>query len=156
MDLEDPTYVLPPSKHGTRAEPRIRPTRVLTALALVGCLLAACSSPSVSASQKVCNDRAQLSSSVSTVVDDLRSGNLSKAKDDLPAVRDALNSLSQSAQQLKAQETQALKPQIDNLKNSVANFKNSKSLSDLQSGLASIRSQVESISSQIGDTLKCS
>jgi predicted nucleic acid-binding Zn-ribbon protein len=131
--------------------------RILIALALVGCLLAACSStPSASGSQKMCENRAQLSSAVSTFVNDLRSGSLSKAKDDLPAIRDALNSLSQSAQELKTQETQALSPQIDTLKNSVDNLKNATSFSDLQSGLSSIRSQAESLGSQIGDTLKCS
>lgn len=129
---------------------------LLIGLAFVGCLSAACSSStSTSASQKVCNDRAQLSSAISTVGDDLQSGNFSKAKDDLPAVQHALNSLNQSAQQLRSEEGQALSPQVDNLKKAVTNLGNSRSLSDLQAGLSSIKSQAESIGSQVGDAVKC-
>jgi uncharacterized phage infection (PIP) family protein YhgE len=156
-DLEGPATTELPLKPGRRIDSAAGARRILVSLAFIGCLLAACgSSPSASASQAVCKDRTQLSNTVSTFAADLRSGNFSKAKDDLTAVRDALNSLSQSAQELKAQESQTLKSPIDNLKSAVTNLKDSKSLSDLTSGIDSIRSQVDAISSQIGDTLKCS
>ena len=154
--LESPADAHLHAKQREPARRRARPLRPLCLLAFVGFLLAACSSPSASASQKVCNDRMQLSSAVSTVIDDLRSGNFGKAKDDVPAVRDALNSLSQSAQDLKSEESQSLSPQIDNLKETVTNLKDSSSLSDLQSGFTSLKSQVQSISNQISQTLKCS
>jgi hypothetical protein len=146
--------------HAKQREPtrrRARPLRPLGLLAFVGFPLAACSSsPSTSASQKVCSDRVQLSSAVSTVIDDLRSGNFGKAKDDVPAVSDALNSLSQSAQDLRSEESQSLSPQIDNLKETVTNLKDSTSVSDLQSGFDSLRSQLQSISNEISQALKCS
>ena len=147
-------------RHTKRVGPtlrRARPLRVLCSLAFVGCLLAACgSSSSASASQTVCNDRAQLNKAVSTFVDDLRAGNFSKAKDDVPAVRDALNSLSQSARELTSQESQALSRQIDDLKKTATSLADSTSLSDLLSGLSSIESQFQSVGSQIRQTLKCS
>ena len=124
---------------------------------MVGLLLAACSSsPAASASQKVCSDRTQLSNAVSTVVNDLKSGNFGKAKDDLPAVRDAVDSLGQSAQELTSEQSHTLSPQIDDLKKTAENVKNATSLSDLQSSFRSLRTQLQSISSQIGQTLKCS
>jgi predicted nucleic acid-binding Zn-ribbon protein len=119
--------------------------------------LAACgSSPSASASQKVCDDRAQLSNAISTVVDDLRSGNFGKAKDDVPAVSDALDSLSQSARELKSEESQSLSPQIDNLKKTATSLKDSTSLSDLLSGFDSLKTQLQSVGDQISQNLKCS
>jgi hypothetical protein len=156
-DLEDPATATVPLKPGRRIDSATGARRILISLAFFGCLLAACGSGhSASASQSICNDRTQLRNAVSTVAGDLRSGNFSKAKDELPAVRDALNSLSQSAQELKAQVSQTLRSPIDNLNSAVANLKDSKSLSDLLSGIDSIGSQVDAISSQIGDTLKCS
>ena len=156
-DLEDPATTALPLKPGRRVDSATGARRILVSLAFIGCLLAACgSSPSASAAQKVCNDRTQLSNAVSTFAGDLRSGNFSKAEDDLSAVRDALNSLSQSAQELKAQESQTLRSPINNLKSAITNLKSSKSLSDLTSGIDSIRSQVDAISTQIADTLKCS
>lgn len=147
-------------RHTELREPtrrRARALRLVCSLAFVGCLLAACgSSSAASASQTVCNDRAQLSKAVSTVVDDLRSGNFSKAKDDVPAVRDALNSLSQSARELKSQESQSLSPQIDKLKKTATSLKDSSSVSDLLSGLSSLESQFQSVGSQINQSLKCS
>jgi cytochrome c556 len=155
--LENPADARRQAQQGEPTTRKAGPLRLLCSLAFVGSLLAACSSsPSASASQKVCNDRQQLSNAVSTVIDDLQSGSFGKAKDDVPAVRDALNSLSQSAQELTSEESQALSPQIDNLKKTVANLKNSSSLSDLQSGFNSLKSQLQSISNQISQTLKCS
>ena len=146
-------------RHATWGEPtlrRARPLRLLCSLVLFGCLLAACGSSPASASQTVCNDRAQLSQAVSTVVDDLRSGNFGEAKDGVPAVRDALNSLSQSARELQSQESQSLSPQIDKLKKTATGLADSTSLSDLLSGLESFASQLQSVGDQINQTLKCS
>ena len=154
-------------KNGESSIPIRRSARILITFVIVGSAFAACSGGSSSggssgtstpatASQKVCEGRTQLSSAVSNLADDLRAGNFSKAKDDLPAVRDALDSLSTSAQDLKSEESHALSPQIDALKNSIATLKNSSSLSDLQSGFHSIKAQAQSISSQIEGTLKCS
>lgn len=143
-------------EHGEPTIPRARPARLLGVLAIVGFLLAACSSsPAASASQQVCNDRAQLKSDVSTVVNDLKSGNFGKAKDDLPAVRDAADSLSQSAKGLKSEESETLSPQIDNLKTTASELKSASSLADLQSSFSSLRSQLQSMSTQISQTLKC-
>lgn len=139
-----------------RTTRRAKPSALLCVVVLVGSLLAACSSnPPASASQKVCNDRAALGSAVSTVVDDLKSGNFGKAKDDVPAVGDAVDSLSQSAKGLKSAESQALSPQLDNLKKTAANLKNPTSLAELQSDFSSLKSQIQSISTEIGETLKC-
>ncbi len=104
----------------------------------------------------MCNDRAQLGNAVSTVVDDLKSGNLGKAKDDVPAVSDALESLSQSARELKSEESQSLSPQIDNLKKTATGLKDSNSLPDLLAGFDSLKSQLQSIGDQISQNLKCS
>ena len=137
-----------------RTAPTVNPIGILVALALVGCLLVACGS-SPSAAQQVCSDRANLTSSVSTVVSDLRAGNFSKAKNDLPAVMDALNSLKDSAQKLQSEQAQTLKPQIDNLRSAVTNLENATSVSELRSGLESLRIQVQSISNEIGSALQC-
>ena len=147
-------------QHAKPGEPtlrRMKPLRLLCSLAFVGCLLAACgSSPAASASEKVCNDRAQLGNAVSTVVDDLKSGNFGKAKDDVPAISDALQSLSQSARELKSEESQSLSPQIDNLKKTARGLKDSNSLPDLLAGFDSLESQLQSIGDQISQNLKCS
>ncbi len=74
----------------------------------------------------------------------------------MPAVRDALNSLSQSAGQLKSEKSQSLSPQIDALKNTVTGLADSTSISDLLSGLDSLGSQLQSVGNQIDQTLKCS
>jgi predicted nucleic acid-binding Zn-ribbon protein len=129
---------------------------LLGLLVSAGFLLAACSSSAPTASQKVCDDRAQLNQAVSTVVNDLKSGNLGQAKDDASAVGEAVDNLSQSAQGLQTEQSQALSPQIDHLKKTASSLRNASSLSDLQSGFSSLKSQLQSISSQIGDSLKCS
>ena len=74
----------------------------------------------------------------------------------MPAVRDALNSLSQSARELQSQESQSLSPQIDNLKKTATGLMDSTSLSNLLSGLDSFASQLQSVGNQINQTLKCS
>ncbi len=130
---------------------------LLCVLGLAGSILAACSSsPPPSASQTVCNDRTQLSSAVSTVVDDVHAGNFGKAKDDLPAIRDAVNSLSESIQGLKSEESKALSPQIGHLKETADNLKSPSSLSDLQSTFNSFKEQLQTIGNQITQTLNCS
>jgi uncharacterized phage infection (PIP) family protein YhgE len=128
----------------------------LAALSLAAFLLAACGSSGPTAAQQVCSDRSQLSSAVSSVANDLRSGNLSKAKDDLPAVHDAFDSLTKSIEQLATEQRQSLSPKIDELKSSVSGLKNSDSLSSLTTDLRSVRSQVQSISQQVEDGLHCS
>jgi hypothetical protein len=128
----------------------------LASLSLAALILAACGSTSPSASQQVCNERSQLNSAVSTVGTDLRSGNLSKAKDDLPAVHQAFNMLKNSVQQLAGEQREALTPQIDTLKSTVSGLKYSDSLTSLTAGISSAETQAQSISRQIGDTLHCS
>jgi hypothetical protein len=130
---------------------------LLGLLVSAGFLLAACSSSSApTASQKVCDDRVQLNQAVSTVVNDLKSGNFGQAKDDASAVGQALDNLSQSAQGLQTEQSQALSPHIDNLKKTASGLRNANSLTELQSGFRSLTSQLQSISGQIGDSLKCS
>ena len=127
----------------------------LGVVALSGFVLAACGS-SPSAAQQVCSDRTQLKGAVSTVVNDVRSGSFSQAKDDLSAVSDAFDNLTKSVEQLASDQSQALSPQIDNLKSTVLGLKDSKSLSDLVSGLDSASTQAQSISKEIADALHCS
>lgn len=127
----------------------------LVPLVFAGLLLAACGS-SPSAADQVCSDRTQLNGAVSSVTSALRSGNLSKAKDDVPAVRDAFDNLKDSVSQLAGEQRQALQPQIDNLKNTVSSLKDADSISSLASGLSSAASQIQSISQHIGDSLNCS
>jgi hypothetical protein len=125
---------------------------------VLGCLVGTSpsSAQSSSAAQQVCNDRTQLNSAVSTVADDLHSRNFSKAKNDLPAVKDAVNSLVTSAKNLKSQTAQKLDSKIDHLKSTVEQLKDSRSLRGLRTSFASFKSQDHSISNQIGDDLKCS
>ena len=128
---------------------------IVIALTLVGCLLVACGS-SPSAAQQVCSDRANLKSAMATVVENLRAGKFSAAKNDVPVVKDALNSLKESAKNLQSQQAQALQPQVDTLKSTLANLENAKSLSELRTGLESASSQVQSISNEIVSALNCS
>ena len=128
---------------------------ILMVLAVAGCLLVACGS-SPSAAQQVCSDRANLKSAMTTVVEKVRQGNFTAAKNDVPAVKDALNSLRQSAKNLQSQQAQALQPQVDTLKSTLANLGNATSLSELRTGLESASSQVQSISDEIVSTLNCS
>jgi predicted nucleic acid-binding Zn-ribbon protein len=122
----------------------------------VAALLTSCGSSGASAAQQVCSDRSQLNQSVSTVVSDLRSGNFSKAKDNLSAVTTAFDNLQSSVQQLASEQSKALSPQIDTLKSTVSSLKDSSSLSELLDGIDAARSQAQSISTQIGDSLQCS
>lgn len=126
-------------------------------LACAVLLLSACgSSSSATAAQQVCSDRSQLNDAVSTVVNDVRSGDFSKAKDALPAVTNAFDDLEKSVQQLASEQSRSLKPQLDNLRNTVSSLKTSSSLSDLVGTIDSAWNQAKSISQQIGDSLKCS
>lgn len=139
-----------------RRAPATRSTwTALASLSLAGLLFAACGS-SPSAADQVCSDRSQVKSAISSVANDLRSGNLTKAKDDLGAVRSAFESLSQSVDQLATEQRQALSPEIDSLKATVSELKNSDSFSSLTTGLSSAGSQIQSISQQIGNSLHCS
>lgn len=128
---------------------------VVIVLTLVGCLLVACGS-SPSAAQQVCSDRANLKSAMTTVVENVRAGKFTAAKNDVPAVKDAFNSLRQSAENLQSQQAQALQPQVDTLKSTLTNLGNAKSLSELRTGLESASTQVQSISNEIVSTLNCS
>ena len=128
---------------------------VPASMSLAVFLLAACGS-TPSAADQVCSDRSQVTSAISSLANDLRSGNFTKAKDDVSAVRSALESLSQSVDQLATEQRQAISPQIDNLKSTISGLKSSDSLSSLTTGLNSARSQLQSIGQQIGNSLNCS
>ena len=128
---------------------------VPASMSLAVLLLGACGS-TPSAADQVCSDRSQVTSAISSVANDLRSGNFTKAKDDLSAVRSAFESLSQSVDQLATEQRQALSPQIDNLKATISGLKSSDSLSSLTTSLNSARSQLQSIGQQIGNSLNCS
>ena len=134
---------------------KVGPAGIVIVLTLVGCLLVACGS-SPSAAQQVCSDRANLKSAMTTVIEDLRAGKFSAARNDVPAVKDAFNSLRQSAKNLQSQQAQALQPQVDKLKSTLANLENAKSLSELRTGLESANSQIQTISNEIVSTLNCS
>jgi hypothetical protein len=128
---------------------------VLGLTAVTGCGSSGPSASEPTASKKVCDARSNLRQSVATVKDDLTSGNFGKARDDLPAVKDAFTQLRDAASGLKSEQTQALSPQIDALSSSLTNLTNVQSFADLQSGVAAVTSSLESLYTQIDDTLKC-
>lgn len=135
---------------------RIRVPTGLIGLAFAALVLSACGSSGATAAQQVCDDRSQLNTAVTTVVNDLRSGNFSKAKSDLPAVTDSFDTLRASVENLSAEQSQSLKPQIDKLKHTVSSLRGSSSFNDLVNSIDSVWNQAKSISQQIGDSLKCS
>lgn len=133
---------------------------VVGGLALAGCS----SSPSKSsfhestatATQKVCQSRSQLTNTVSTVVSDVQAGNLSKAKDEIPAVKHAYKELHKNVGQLKTAQKNTLTPKVNQLKSTISGLKNSSSLSALSSGIDSVQSQVQALETEIQSTLSCS
>lgn len=141
---------------GTARRPRAWAAVGFVGLMSTTLLLSACGSSGATAAQQVCSDRAQVNGAVSTVISDVRSGDPSKAKDDLSAVTDSFDELKSSVQKLGSEQSQSLEPQIDKLKKTVSSLQGSSSLSDLVNGIDSAWNQAKSISRQIGDSLKCS
>jgi outer membrane murein-binding lipoprotein Lpp len=135
----------------------------IVATAVAGMALAGCSSSSkpshhestATATQKVCQSRTQLSNTVSTVVSDVQAGNLTKAKDEIPAVKHAVKELHKNVDSLKTSQKNALSSDVNKLKSSVAGLKNAKSLSELSSGIDSVKSQAQSLETKIQSTLSC-
>jgi hypothetical protein len=126
------------------------------ALVVVVGLLGACGDDSPSASEQVCNDRADLRDAIDQVKQDVSDGDLGAARDDLSGVTDAYNALKESAADLKSEEADALQPEINSLNDKISTIQDVQSLDDLQTTLSSIGSDIDSIVTSISDALECS
>ena len=129
----------------------------LVAVSLAG-LGAACSKDSndtKSASAQVCDSRSAFSDAVQTVANDVSSGNLGDARNNLTAVTTTFGNLVDSIKKLTDQQRQALQPQIDKIQADVQQFANLNGRGDLQGAIDTTRTDVESALSSVKTDLNC-
>jgi hypothetical protein len=135
-------------------------TRLATALVSALVVLAGvvgCSSKSgPSAAQKACDARSNLRSSVTSVVDEVKSANFSQARDGVSQVQSDVDQLRTAIGDLASAEKQELQPKVDQLRTDVANLKDVTSLSQLSSQVSAITTELQALSNQVADSLKCS
>ena len=134
----------------------MRRTTVAVALAAVtfAAGLGACSDDE-SASDQVCEDRADLGEQMDDVADELAAGNLGEAREEMGDVEDDLGDLQSSLEDLSAEQRQELAPEVDELESQVADLGEAESLDDLSAGADEAVTSVESILGQISDSLSC-
>jgi peptidoglycan hydrolase CwlO-like protein len=133
----------------------MRRTAVATALGVVtfAALLGACSDES--ASDEVCDDRADLRDRMGEIADDLAAGNLGDAEEALGDAQDDLDELKSSLDDLSAEQRQELEPEVAELETQVNALTEAESVDDLSARAGDVADTAESILGQIGDSLSC-
>jgi hypothetical protein len=127
----------------------------VVALAFVAIGTGCSSSGSKSASDQVCSARSDLSKAVDTVANDVRSGNLGTARNNLDQVRSAYNNLVNSFDKLTAEQRQKLQPQIDKIKADAQSLTSANSAEQIGRTLDTIGSDVQSALNTITHDLNC-
>jgi len=144
---------------------RRRPVRARRRLvpALAGALLlagaaTACSSDSDAedASQKVCEARDDLRTSVGAVTDALSSANLGSASDAMDTVRADYEALRVATGELSEAERERLQPQLDAVRAQVEALADVRDVEGLRAGIEAVGVSFEQIFTDISETLDCS
>lgn len=118
-------------------------------------LVAACGDDGGSASDRVCDARAELRDQIDAVIADVQAGNLDEARDGLDDVRSAYDDLKADVEDLDAQQRDELQPEVDQLQDDVAALGDAESLAELSDSVDTAFSQAESIVDQIAGSLDC-
>ncbi len=130
----------------------MRPKALVTAIAVGMLTLGGCSGD---ATQKVCDERANLSADYDTFVDDLSSGNLGDARDQLAVVKDDLADLAAAVQDLAAERRDAVQPQLDSLQQTITSLTSAGSLEELQTGFETAKQQFADLVAALGSEAGC-
>jgi hypothetical protein len=123
---------------------------VVLMMALLGC------SSKESASDEVCDARAELRTSLSVAVDDVKAGNLGAARDSATQARTAFDDLTKAAGELKGETAQEVQPEVDQLRANVDQLTDVTSLQQLSTQVQSILDDVGGILGKVSDRLDCS
>ena len=119
-------------------------------MALLGC------SSKESASDRVCDARADLRTSLTAAVDEVKAGNFGQARDSAAEARTAFDDLTEAAGDLKGDTAQAVQPDVDQLRTSVGQLTDVTSLQQLSGQLQTILDDVGAVLGTISDSLDCS
>src|SRR4051812_18079334 len=121
---------------------------------IAGLSLLGCSSKS-SAADRVCDARADLRTSLSKAVDDVKAGNFGQARDEVADARTAFDDLTKAASDLKGETAQEVQPQVDQLRASVSQLTDVTSLAQLSGQVQSILDEAGNVIGKISDSLDC-
>lgn len=103
----------------------------------------------------VCEAGDNLRDSVADVVDDLRSGNLDDARDELDDVRSDRDALTSAIDDLGAAERDRLQPESDQLSTDIDALSDASGLSGWQSALSDVRSSLGDLVDSVDTNLGC-
>lgn len=127
--------------------------KMLVAAVALGLLtLSGCSGD---AAQKVCDERETLASDYDVFVDDLSSGNLGDARDQLVVVKEDLEDVAAAVKELAAEKRDAVQPQVDSLMETVASLADAGSLEELRSGFETAKQQFADLVEALGSEAEC-
>jgi len=122
---------------------------------VAGVSLLGCSSKP-SAADRVCDARAELRSSLSKAVDDVKAGNFGQARDEVADARTAFDDLTKAASDLKGETAEEVQPEVDQLRTSVSQLTDVTSLAQLSGQVQSILDEAGNVMGRISDSLDCS
>ena len=108
-----------------------------------------------SAKDQACTAKDDLSTSIKTVVDDVKAGNLGNARDHLGAVRSSASDLASAVSDLGSQQRKTLQPQVDEIRGELESLSNATSLTELSAGVSALTSSASTLFSDLGDDLGC-
>ena len=127
------------------------PLVVLAAATLL--LLAGCGGQS--ASERVCEARSELGSAVDSVVDELGTGNLGAARDQVPDVQDAYEELNEAVDGLSAEQADRLRPQVEAIRSDLQGLGDAADVKDLRERIDAVGDDISSLTSQVVEQLSC-
>jgi len=126
----------------------------LMVVALGVALLGACSA-APTASDKVCDARDDLQTSLDKVAAHVKAGDFSKARQGLPDVQKAIDQLRDTAGSLTGAPAKVLQLHIEALRNLLGNLNYVRTLPELKAGLAAVNRQVIGVDGLVSSTLSC-
>lgn len=129
---------------------------VVTLLVAVGATGCGSSNSAPTAEAKVCAAQADVRDALSKVADDVRAGNLGKAKDALGGLQTAAGGLKSAMAELGAQEREKLQPQLDKLRTDVDQLRAANSVAQVQTAAATAATDLSTLVSSIETDLNCS
>ena len=128
---------------------------VALAVLVVACSVSACSSDSESPQEAVCNDASAFKDSVNQLTDDVKSGNLGDAKDQVSKVKSDFNALQSSTKDLASSKKASVQADLDAVKGTLGDLTSATSLDDISATLSKAESQLTDTANSITKTLSC-
>jgi hypothetical protein len=138
------------------AKMRARVAGALIGLGFGACALVSCGDDGESsATEEACDARAELSSDLDQVQQDMSDGNLGDAEGSLEEVRSSFGDFVDATTDVAAEQKQQLAPLIDQLEADLSAIGDVGSIDELRTALDAVQADIENLSAAADDDLGC-